>query len=217
MTLLGDYGEVILGGAWVTIWIVAGGFALGLVLGILLGLCKLQRSLLLRWPASCYVEIIRNTPFLIQAMVIFALFGVLRVRVAPELLGLACVALYSAAYMAEIFRSAREAIPRSQGDAAASLALGRFAAFRLVILPQLLPIMLPASVNLLATVVKETAFLSALSVAELTFTGQVVIAQTFRVFEVWAIIGLLYLVLNLSLFWAAARLERVFTWSKEQR
>ena len=71
--------------------------------------------------------------------------------------------------------------------------------------------------DLAATVTKESAFLSAVSVAELTYAGQVVIAGNFKVFEVWAIIGLLYLLLILALFAMADRIERSFRWANPQR
>ena len=69
----------------------------------------------------------------------------------------------------------------------------------------------------MATVTKESAFISAVSVAELTYAGQVVIARTFKVFEVWAIIGLLYLLLILALFAMADRIERSFRWANPHR
>ena len=123
------------------------------------------------------------------------------------------VAIYTSAYMAEIIRGALKSIPDGQWDASSALGLRSLRRFRLVIYPQLLPFALPASVNLFGTVAKESAFLSAVSVAELTFAGQVVIAQTFKVFEVWAIVGALYLVFILSILAAAKRLERGLGWS----
>ena len=130
------------------------------------------------------------------------------------LVGGAAVAIYTAAYMAEIVRGALKAVPAGQWEAASALGLKSLRRFRLVIYPQLLPFALPASVNLFGTVAKESAFPSAVSVAELTFAGQVVIAQTFKVFEVWAIVGTLYLVLILSILSAAKRLERGLSWSE---
>ncbi len=210
--LLSDYGDVILGGLLGTVAIVGIGFLVGGLAGILLAFPLMSRLRLLRWPARSLVELIRNTPFLIQAMLLFAAFGVLRLRLDPTLVGTLSVAIYTSAYMAEIVRGAMHSIPRGQTDAAAALGLPALLRFRLVILPQLVPFALPASVNLLATVAKESAFLSAVSVAELTYAGQVVIAQTFRVFEVWAIVGTLYLLLVLTVLTAAQRLERRMRW-----
>ena len=101
-----------------------------------------------------------------------------------------------------------------QWDAASAIGLRSLRRFRLIIFPQLLPFALPACVNLVGTVAKESAFLSAVSVAELTYAGQVVIAQTFLIFEVWAIIGALYMLLIFSIISAANWLERGFKWSK---
>lgn len=212
LELLANYHDVIVGGLLRTVAIVGVGFLLGASGGLLLALPLSSSRMVLRWPARAWVELIRNTPFLIQAMLIFALFGVLRLRVEPALVGTLAVALYTSAYMAEIVRGALNSIPHGQYDAARSLGIGRWSRFRLVILPQLFPFVLPAGVNLLATVIKESAFLSAVSVAELTYSGQVVIAQTFRVFEVWAIVGALYLLVVLSVLALAERLERRMKW-----
>lgn len=210
--LLANHHDVIVSGLLRTIAIVGVGFVLGACAGVLLALPLSSSHAMLRWPARAWVELIRNTPFLIQAMLLFALFGVLRLRVEPALVGTLAVALYTSAYMAEIVRGALNSIPHGQHDAALSLGLGPWRRFRLVILPQLFPFVLPAGVNLLATVTKESAFLSAVSVAELTYSGQVVIAQTFRVFEVWAIIGVLYLLVVLLVLALAEQLERRMKW-----
>lgn len=212
--LLESYGNEILRGFIGTVAIVGIGFAVGGVAGTILAFPLMAPFRILRWPARALVELVRNIPFLIQAMLLFAIFGVLRIRLDPMLVGTLAVAVYTSAYMAEIVRGAMHSIPPGQRDAAASIGLPGLQRFRLVVLPQLVPFALPASVNLLATVAKESAFLSAVSVAELTYAGQVVIAQTFRVFEVWAIIGVLYLLLVLSVLTAAQRLERRLRWIK---
>jgi polar amino acid transport system permease protein len=210
-------GSQILEGFWNTIRIVLFGFSIGVLFGAPLGLARQSRFLLPRIIVDTYVELIRNTPFLIQASLLFALVGVLRLRLPMDLLGAAAVALYTGAYMAEIVRGALLAVPDGQWEAADALGLSKVQAFRLVILPQLMPFALPASTNLFATVTKESAFLAALSVAELTFAGQVVIARTFAVFEVWAVVGALYLTFILTLFAISERLERRFAWAHQTR
>lgn len=213
ITLLDNYGVEIIKGLLGTILVVGVGFVLGTLLGMLLSAPLVSKRKAVRWPVRVYVELIRNTPFLIQAMLLFAVLGVMRLRFDPLMVGTAAVTIYVSAYMAEILRGGFYSITPGQHDAGRSLALGPLLRFRLIVLPQLLPFVLPASVNLLATVTKESAFLAAVSVAELTFAGQVVIAQTFRVFEVWAIVGVLYLLVVLSILAAARRLERRMQWS----
>lgn len=210
--LLQSHGGDILRGLFNTVAIVGIGFAAGAVAGTALAFPLGARRALVRLPARCYVEAIRNTPFLIQAMLIFATMGVFRLRIDPQIAGILAVAIYTAAYMAEIVRGALKSVPQGQWDAAAALGLRSMRRFRLVILPQLLPFALPACVNLIGTVAKESAFLSAVSVPELTFSGQVVIAQTFKIFEVWAIIGALYLALVLTILAIARRLESRMAW-----
>lgn len=215
--LLRSDGWAILAGLLMTIRIVGIGFVAGSLCGILLGLLRFLGPRLARMPATAFVEVIRNTPFLIQASLLFAVIGVLRLRPEPEVIGIVSVTIYTTAYMAEIVRGALRTIPPGQWEAAAALGLHPAHRFRTVIFPQLLPFAVPASANLLATLTKESAFLSALSVAELTYAGQVMIAKTFRVFEVWAIIGVLYLLLILALFAVAERLERSFRWANAGR
>jgi His/Glu/Gln/Arg/opine family amino acid ABC transporter permease subunit len=215
--LIRSDGWAILAGLMTTIQIVGIGFLLGAIGGVLIGLLRDGGPAVARVIAGAFVEVIRNTPFLIQAALLFAVVGVLRLRLPPELIGTVSVALYTSAYMAEIVRGALKSVPAGQREAADALGLRPVVRFRKVIFPQLLPFAVPASANLLATVTKESAFLSAVSVAELTYAGQVVIARTFKVFEVWAIIGVLYLLLILALFAMAERLERSFRWANAHR
>lgn len=215
--LLRSDGWAILDGFLTTIRIVGIGFLLGAMAGVPIGLVRDAGPAFARVLAGAFVEVIRNTPFLIQAALLFAVVGVLRLRLPPELIGTVSVALYTSAYMAEIVRGALRSVPPGQREAADALGLRPGVRFRKVIFPQLLPFGVPASANLLATVTKESAFLSAVSVAELTYAGQVVIARTFQVFEVWAIIGILYLLLILTLFAMAERLERSFRWADARR
>jgi His/Glu/Gln/Arg/opine family amino acid ABC transporter permease subunit len=215
--LLRSDGWAILAGFMTTIRIVGIGFLLGAAGGVFLGLLRDGGPVVARVLATTLVEVIRNTPFLIQAALLFAVAGVLRLRIPPDLIGTASVALYTSAYMAEIVRGALRSVPAGQREAADALGLRPGVRFRKVIFPQLLPFAVPASANLLATVTKESAFLSAVSVAELTYAGQVVIARTFKVFEVWAIIGVLYLVLILALVALAERLEQSFRWTSAHR
>lgn len=211
--LLARYGDTILAGLGATVWLVVVGFALGALAGTVLAAGLISGRRVLRAPIRAYVELVRNTPFLIQAMLLFATFGVARIRIDPMVAGTLAVAVYTAAYMAEIVRGGFKSVAAGQWEAATALGLRALPRFRLVIFPQLLPFVLPASVNLIATVAKESAFLSAVSVAELTYSGQVVIAQTFKVFEVWAIVGTLYLLLVLSVLAAAKRLSRRLEWA----
>lgn len=209
-----NYGPEILRGLLGTIMILIIGCLIGTPLGAGMAFMLIAKKKYLRWPSRWFVEAIRNTPFLIQAMLLFALFGVIRWRIDPMIVGTASVAIYTTAYMAEIVRGALKAIPVGQWEAANALGLRSIRAFWLVIFPQLLPSALPASINLCGTVAKETAFLAAVSVHELTFAGQVVIAQTFKVFEVWAIVGALYLGLILLILAAAKRMDHRLNWSQ---
>ncbi len=206
--------EALASGFVATLALNAVGSSAGIIAGSALGLVLVSRVKAVRWTGRAYVEVVRNTPFLLQAMVLFAAFGVARLRVEPFILGALAIALYTAAYMGEIVRGGLASVPAGQAEAARALGLGRVQTMRLVVLPQTLPFVVPATTNLLATIVKESAVLAAVAVAELTYQGQVIIGRTFAAFEIWTVVAGLYLALVLSIIGTATTLERRLSWSK---
>lgn len=182
-----------------------------LILTVLFGLTAalLQRST--SWIghalARVYVEIVRNTPMLVQLyLVYFVLAPILGIeRFAAAVLALA---IFEGAYAAEIFRAGIEAVPRGQWEAAQALGLPRQAVYRHVILPQALRVVLPPLTGLGVSLIKHSALVSVIAVADLTTEGRNLIADTFMTFELWFTVAALYLLLTTSLSLLVGWLER---------
>lgn len=185
--------------------------ALSLVLALLAGLAaallRLSASAVGRAMAIGYVELIRNTPLLVQLYIAYFVL-------APVLgldrwwTGVLCLALFEGAFAAEIFRAGIAAVPRGQGEAAASLGLGGWDTQRYVILPQAVRLMLPPLANLAVSLVKHSAIVSVIAVVELTTEARNIISDTYMSFEIWFTVAGLYLLLTATLSLLAGQLER---------
>ena len=195
-------------GLKLTVAITAGGLSLGFVIGALAGLMKLARSFALRKLAGVYVESIRGTPMLVQAM--FLYYGVpmaVGIRIPPLMAGVIVIAVNSGAYIAEIVRGAVQSINRGQSEAGRSIGLTRYQTMRYIIWPQAFRRMIPPLGNQFIISLKDTSLLMVIGVGELLRTGQEIVAVSFRAFEVYLAVAMVYLVMTLSISSLLRRLE----------
>lgn len=193
------YLPIFLKGIGITAELIVVGAVLGVSLGIA---CAWARALGPSWIkpfVSAYVELIRNTPFLIQLFFIF--FGL------PSL-GLQLTALEAAnlamivnlgAYSCEIIRAGIEATPRGQFEAGQSLAMTPFQTFRHVVLVPALQRIWPALASQIVIVMLGSSVVSQISVEDLTFAGNFVQSRNFRAFETYVVTTLTYLALAIML------------------
>jgi polar amino acid transport system substrate-binding protein len=166
-----------------------------MILGILFGILKLSTNPFLRFLASAYVNIFRGTPVLVQAF--FFYFGVPAVTGQPLdalTAGVITLSLNAGAYITEIVRGGVQAVDPGQMEASRSLGLGWGSSMRRVVMPQAFKIMTPNLINQFIITLKDTSLLSVLGFAELTYQGRIVIASTFRSFEIWIIVGIMYFI-----------------------
>ncbi len=185
------------------------GWSLMLTLGFGLAAALLQRST--SWTghvlARVYVEIVRNTPLLVQLyLVYFVLAPILDLD--RFLAAVLALAIFEGAFAAEIFRAGIEAIPPGQWEAGQALGLSPYAVYRRVILPQAIRLVLPPLTGLAVSLIKHSALVSVIAVADLTTEGRNLIADTFMTFELWFTIAGLYLALTTSLSLLVSWLER---------
>lgn len=196
-------------GLKLTIYITLGGLSLGFFLGALAGLMKLSRNFLVRKLAGFYVETIRGTPMLVQAM--FLYFGVpmaLGMRIPPLVAGIVVIAVNSGAYIAEIVRGAVQSINPGQMEAARSIGLRRGQAMLYVVWPQAFKRMIPPLGNQFIISLKDTSLLMVIGVGELLRTGQEIVAVNFRAFEVYLAVAIVYLAMTISISWGLRCLEK---------
>lgn len=196
----------LLGGLLVTLRISLLSLLGMLALGLTTALLRLSPSTVARGAARCYLELVRNTPLLIQIFFIYFVMAPVLDIGAPAAAVLA-LSLFEGAYAAEILRAGIVSISRGQWEAAASLGLGRFATYRFVILPQALRRILPPLTGQAISLVKDSSLVSTIAVYDLTMQAQKIVSETFLVFEVWFTVAAMYLLLSLGLSFAARRLE----------
>ncbi|GHF55649.1 polar amino acid transport system permease protein [Deinococcus metalli] len=187
--------------------------ALSLVFGVLLGtLVALARLSPLRWLSAlalAYIELIRGTPMLVQIFLIF--FGLPQLLQHPInefLAGVIAFSINSSAYVAEIVRSGIQSIARGQTEASLSLGFTPTDTLRYIVLPQAFRRVVPPLVNEAISLLKNSSLLSAIAIVELTRAAQLVSSRTFRPFEMFLAISVMYLIMTLSLSFVANRIEK---------
>lgn len=166
---------------------------LGLVCGALGAAARLSRFAGVRFLGAAYVSFFRGTPALIQLFLLYFGGPQIGIQLDAFTAGVIGLGINIGAYMAETMRGAIISVDRGQGEAARTLGLSRAQAFRKVVLPQAMRLMIrPLGVNINAQI-KATALVSAISVVELTYTAQRYIGSTYKPFEMFLLAGALYL------------------------
>ncbi|MCB1775878.1 MAG: amino acid ABC transporter permease [Candidatus Competibacteraceae bacterium] len=201
------YPGPLLYGLGVTLELTGWSLLLTLIFGLAATLLQRASSWAAHAVARVYIEIVRNTPLLVQLyLVYFVLAPILDLdRLVAAVLALA---IFEGAFAAEIFRAGIEAIPKGQWEAARSLGLSSLAVYRLIILPQAIRLVLPPLTGLAVSLIKHSALVSVIAVADLTTEGRNLIADTFMTFELWFTVAALYLALTVSLSLVVSVLER---------
>ena len=195
-------------GFWMTIRIVIGAIILGMPFGLVLALCQRSRFRLLRILAVSYIEIFRNTPFIIQVFIFFYVLPFYGLHLPAAYVGTVALAAFGSAYFAEVIRGGINAVAKGQLESARATGMSDWEAMRYVVLPQTLPIVLPALTNQTLSLVKESAILSTITVGELTMAAITVQGQTFRPFEAFIMIAIMYWALNETIAIIMRRVER---------
>jgi polar amino acid transport system permease protein len=205
-------GEIIWGplvyGLQMTLYIAAWGMVFTLLIGLITAILRLSDSLSGRILARVYLESIRNTPLLVQVSIFyFVLQPILGIN-NPLWTGILCLAFFEGSFASEIIRAGMNSVPRGQWEAARTVGLGQVATYRHIVLPQAVPLMLPPLTGILVNLIKHSAILSFVAVAELTTEARNLIGDTFMSFELWLVVGAMYLVITMSLSALVGWLER---------
>jgi polar amino acid transport system permease protein len=181
-----------------------------LVLGLTTALFRLSASFTARALARCYLELIRNTPLLIQIfLVYFVLSPVLDIGAFAS--AVLALSLFEGAYAAEILRAGIVSLQQGQWEAAHSLGLNTIDTYRYVILPQAVRRVLPPLTGQAISLIKDSALVSTIAIYDLTMQGQSIVAETFLAFEIWFTVAAIYLVLTLGLSLAVRAMEHRFS------
>ena len=208
MTQSYDYLGLILEGAAVTLELTVAGCALALVLAFVAGMARLSRFPPTRWLAAAYIEFFRGTSIFVQLFWVYFVLPLLGVDLPPLLAGILVLGLNVSAYAAEVVRAGILSVGREQHEAGIALNLTRWQAMRHVILPQAFLVMLPTLGNNAIELLKATAIVSLISLADLTFQAQVVRAQTGSTAVPFVTILVIYFILALVISSCVRGLER---------
>ena len=211
LSIFTNYGPQLLLGFWMTIKIVIGAIIIGMPLGLFLALGRRSRWKLMRILATSFIEIFRNTPFIIQVFMFFYVLPFYGLYLPATYVGMVALGLFGSAYFAEVIRGGINAVPNGQLESARATGMSDWKAMHYIILPQTLPIILPTMTNQTLSLVKESAVLSTITVGELTMAAIKVQGETFRPFEAFIMIALMYWALNETIAIIMRRVERKFS------
>ena len=208
MAVLAEWPMLLRGAAW-TLGLTAISAVLGVALGIACAWARTEGAAPLRWVVGAYVELIRNTPFIVQLFFIFFGLPMAGIRLSPEWASVIAMVVNLGAYSAEIVRAGIESTPRGQIEAAMSLALTRLQTFTRVVLPPALQRVWPALVSQIIIVMLGSAVCGQISTEELSYAANLIQSRNFRAFEAFIVATVLYLLLAMglraTLNWLGAR------------
>ena len=199
----------LLQGLKVTLHITGISLVLSFVIGLFTALLRLSPSFMGRILARGYLEVIRNTPLLVQIFLIYFVLGPIlgMERFTSAILALS---LFEGAYASEIFRSGIVSIEKGQWEAAYSLGLNTVQSYRTVILPQAVRRILPPLTGQAVSLVKDSALVSTIAIYDLTMRGQAIVSETYLTFEIWFTVAGLYLFITVLLSMTVRAMEKRF-------
>ncbi len=203
-------GELIWGpltrGLLVTLQITLWAIPIALGIGAATALLRLSRSYAGHALATAYLELVRNTPLLVQMYLFYFVLSPI-LGIDRFWTGVLCLAVFEASFISEIIRGGVLAVPRGQWEAASSMGMRPMQVYRLVVLPQATPLMAPPMTSAVVNLIKNSAIVSTIAIFDLTNEARNMIADTFLSFEIWLTVAGVYLCLTISLSAVAARLE----------
>ncbi len=196
-------------GLAVTLKITGLAFVLTFTIGLGTALMRLSSSFAAKCIARVYLEIIRNTPLLIQLFFIYFVIAPI-IGINGFWASVIALSLFEGAYASEIFRAGITSIDQGQWEAAFSLGGDKRFAYYNVILPQAVPRIAPPLAGQAIALVKDSALVSTVAIYDLTMQGQSIISETFLTFEIWFTVAAIYLSITLLLSWALDNAARKF-------
>jgi polar amino acid transport system permease protein len=203
-------------GAWLTVRLSSIAMVLGLLVGIAGAEAKASRYRLLRGLVQVYIEAIRNTPFLVQLLLIYLGLPSLGLRLTPDQSALLAMVVNLGAYATEIMRAGIEAVPKGQIEAGRALGLRPWPIFRCIVLVPALRVVFPALSSQFILIMLASSVVSVISAEELTAVTDTIVARNFRSFEFYLVITGLYLGLSLAFQGLFALIDRLLfqRWSR---
>jgi len=199
----------LLQGLGLTLKISGISLVLAFAVGLITALLRLSDSLVGRALARAYLEVVRNTPMLVQLFVIYFILGPI-LGIERFLSAVLALSLFEGAYASEVFRAGIVSIHKGQWQASYSLGLSAVDTYRFVILPQAIRRILPPLTSQAVSLIKDSSLVSLVSLMDLTLQAGIVVSETFLPFEIWFTTAAMYLVVTVTLSTVVNRMEQRF-------
>ncbi len=201
--------DELLWGAWLTVQLSAEAMAFGLLVAVVCAVGKTAGPAPVRFLVNIYIEVIRNTPFLIQIFIIFFGFPAFGLRLSSNQAALLAMVVNVGAYATEIIRAGIESIQKGQIEAGLALGLKRGKIFRYIVLKPALKTVYPALTSQFILLMLSSSIVSAISAEELASAANNLQSRTFRSFEIYIVVTAMYLVLSLMFSTVFAAINRM--------
>jgi polar amino acid transport system permease protein len=208
---------ILLQGLWLTLKVSVIAIFFGILIGLFGGLARVSQNPCLRWLSITYIEFIRGSPLLVQIYLWYFVFGTILNNLLAQLgmpqisslwYGVASLAIFAGAYVAEIVRAGIQSIGRGQTEAARSLGMSYVQSMTHVILPQAFLRILPPLAGQFISLIKDSSLLGIIAIRELTKATREVVSTSLQPYELWFVCAVLYLVLTFTLSLFVQYLER---------
>jgi len=209
-------------GLWITLKLSLIATVAGIIIGVIGGLSRISDNPALKWATMVYVELIRGSPLMVQILIwyfvlgtvindVLAIYGLGRLQ--AFWYGVASLACFAGAYVTEIVRAGIQSIHRGQTEAARSLGMTYAQSMRYIILPQALRRILPPLAGQFISLIKDSSLLGIIAIRELTKAAREAVTASLQPFEVYLMLGALYLVLTFTLSMVVQRMEKRMTFN----
>ena len=199
----------LLAGAWISLKITCISFCVAVLAGGAVGTAR-SRSVFWRRALGPYVEFMRGTPLLIQLFFLYYGLPTVGINMSSLTTAYLGLGLNGGAYVSEIVRGALAGVHKGQEEAALSLGLTELQALAYVLLPQAMRTALPPLVSSFSSMLKDSSLVSVLAITELTRIGQLVYTRTFRAFEIYLAVAVIYFALTYCFTLLSRRLEFIY-------
>ena len=219
--VLGSYSKwkpgLLVVGLWFTLKISVLATIFGIIIGIIGGLTRISGNPALKWTTMVYVELIRGSPLMVQILIWYFVLGTVINdmlaaygfgRLPAFWYGAASLACFAGAYVTEIVRAGIQSIHRGQTEAARSLGMSYAQSMRYIILPQAMRRILPPLAGQFISLIKDSSLLGIIAIRELTKAAREIVTASLQPFEVYLLLGVLYLVLTFSLSMLVQHMEK---------
>lgn len=215
ISIIQVYGVMLLESMGNTLLLCVLSLLVAMVIGLIIALFNVGKNRVLNFIGTLFVDAVRGVPLIVLAY--FVYFGVPQAakmlnvsgfRLSALTAGIIALSMNCGAYMAEIIRAGIESVDKGQMEASRSLGLSYGKSMRLIIIPQAIRTMIPSIINQFIITLKDTSILSVIGFPELVNTAKNVAGNTFMNLQVWAIVGIMYMVVIITLSKVAKRVER---------